>query len=183
MSVPSEKYGTVQRVTYTKADDNDPTHPASAGPKANGIAVLRVEFEYKGETYVHDLPNGEFDMTNPALHILAYAGVKPSDFDGQSLDVGDVRVPLVRNGKDDYLIHQQALTTGAERLKEVVWSPSHDYDEDSCEIRNSNVGGGGNDDDGGSPTRGDVSADSQVEVPEGVGIDFNSRGMNVTVNE
>lgn len=135
MSMPSEKYGHVQRVTYTKVDDNDPNHLAIAGPKGNGIPALVIEFEYDGELYTHGITNASFSVKNPALKFLAFLGVKPSDFgDSQSLEVDDVRVPLARSGKKDYLINKEALEIGEERLKDTVWNPAIDYDEADIEI-------------------------------------------------
>lgn len=182
--MPSEKQGRVQSVTYMKADDQDPTHLASAGPKVNGIPVLRVEFAYKGGTYTHDIPNGDFNVENPTLQFLAYLGLRPSDLDGQRLDVGSTTAPLVRTGENDYAIHADALEMGRERLEDVVWSPmvDHGREDGDASIPRSSGGGGGDDGGGGPPTRDSAQPESRT-LPEGVGIDYDgeSRGMTISV--
>lgn len=188
MSVPSDKYADIERLRFTKADDQDPMHPASAGPKANGIPVLRVVFTYGGSTYTHDVPNGEFRLDNPALQFLAYIGRKPSDWpdNSQTLELDQhIVVPVLRDGEDSYALSNEALEMGAEALENADWFPSDlmpEGDENDESVRHSNVGGGG-DDDGGSPTRGQVSAQPQTKLPEGVGIENNpdERGLTIDI--
>lgn len=180
MSVPSDKYGEVVRLTYTKADDNDPNHPASAGPKANGMPVLRVHFEYGGGTHRHDVPNGDFTLGNPALQILAYLALKPSDFDGQTLEPSShVVVPVVRDGEESYALSNTAIEMGSKALENVAWSPNLDMrnDDDSDDTASHSGGSGGGGDGGGGS-----SEIAEVETPEGVEVENNEGDDGLTVN-
>lgn len=182
MNVPSEKYANVEHLLYTKVDDQEPNHLASIGPKANGASALRVEFTYRGKTYTYDIANGDFRLDNSALQFLAYIGVKPSDFDGQSLSIDHTeRVPIVRNGKDTYAIGVEALEMGADRLEDAVWFPTPDDEEgESSETAAHSGSGGGDDDDDGSPTR---SGEADADVPDDVVIEneHNERGLTIAV--
>lgn len=187
MSVPSDKLAEVSRLSYTKADDMDDTHPASAGPKANGIPVLRVEFIYEGSAYTHDIPNGEFRFDNPTLQFLAFLGMKPSDIDGTHHELGThIVAPVVRDGEDSYALSNEALEAGVEALDHVMWieTPDIDEDDESDESAPHSSGGGGGDDDGGSPTRGSADEIEEVELPDGVGVEneADERGLTVNVN-
>lgn len=130
-AMPAEKYGEVTALIFRKADTDDPMHPASAGPKVNGAPVLRVVFEYAGEEHTHDLPNGEFTLSNPALQFLAYVGLQPTDIDGNRYVPSQrLVVPVVRNGEDSYALHNEVLEAGAVNLQNADWTPTVEGDDD-----------------------------------------------------
>lgn len=164
MSVPSDKYADIVSLTYMKADDQDPNHPASAGPKANGIEVLRVRFEYDGEYYVHDIPNGNFRLDNPALQFMAYIRTKPSEFDGQSYKPsGHISVPVVRDGENSYALSNEALEVGAETLEKVVWSPDLEVRREDESDTDASQDGSDSDDDDGEDDKVEVENDPEED--------------------
>ena len=111
------------------------------------IDSLTVEFEIEGEKYTHQLPNREWSAKTPALSFMGFLDIKPSDFDGNSIDLEGRYIPVQWNREhEQYLITTNALIMGATMLKSSDW-----FDEDG-EVwsggGNISVGSGGSADPG-----------------------------------
>lgn len=85
------------------------------------VSVLEVEFELDGEIYTHQLPNQGWDYQNPALQFMGYVGIQPSMVEGTSIELeGQVEVSYNEN-RGPWLITQQTLVEGLEKLSEASW--------------------------------------------------------------
>jgi hypothetical protein len=125
--------GRVLRLRYTrKALPSE--HPSSAPAAvstgatfsaATGDDVLEVTFASpNGEETTH-LMNEGYNPQVPALMFMGAIGVKPTDFDGKTLDVSDdgVIVPLVYDqNRDQYGIHGKVLERGQKALIDASWN-------------------------------------------------------------
>lgn len=91
----------------------------------SGQSVLQIRFTAPdGSVRIHEVPNGNFTIENPALQFLAAIGLKPSDIDGTSYKPpSTVEVPVVADG-DGYVITQQPFTYGKQELEKARWIPS-----------------------------------------------------------
>jgi len=118
----------------------------AVGPRLQ-IDSLTIEFEIEGKKYTHQLPNREWSAKTPALSFMGFLDIKPSDFDGNSINLEGRYIPVQwdRN-EEQYLITRNALIMGANMLKSSDW-----FDEDG-EVWSSggdiSVGGGSSSDPG-----------------------------------
>jgi len=124
-----------------------------------------------GKYYHHVLPNNSWNVDNPTLQFMALNDIRPSDFDGASLDVSDQHwlVQLAVSGYS-FRLHQNALSGGTAALEEAEWFAPHDGEESNS--GQSEPIGGGSDDNGGGQvgiTLADDESDSGflIEVVEG----------------
>lgn len=118
----------------------------SVGPQLQ-IDSLTVEFKVDGETYTHQLSNREWTAKTASLSFMGFLNIKPSDFDGNSIDLQGRYIPVQWNrDEDQYLITRNALILGADMLKSSEW---FDEDDDVWESdANIAIGGGGSADPG-----------------------------------
>lgn len=96
------------------------------GPQGGDIDVLEVRFRAPdGDIYTHNIPNGEYNIMNPAMQFIAYLGLRPTEIEGTYLDVSgeEFRVPLAATNDGEYVLNQQCLNTGQQRLVEASWFP------------------------------------------------------------
>ena len=118
----------------------------AVGPKLQ-IDSLTVEFEIEDEKYTHQLPNREWSAKTPALSFMGFLDIKPSGFDGNSINLEGRYIPVQwEREQDQYLITRNALIMGASMLKSSDW-----FDKDG-EVwsggGNISVGSGGSADPG-----------------------------------
>lgn len=140
-----------------------------------GMDVMRVHFVAPdSESYYHDLPNGDYVLSNKALQFMAKWGYQPSMLgNGTHYDAyGDQKlIPIVYVGDTpeadcQYALAATALKRGESLLRSATWFAPHDESEQHTE--QSTASHGGSDDDGGSPIN--------LEQSEKDGV-----GMNVVV--
>jgi len=92
----------------------------SVGPMLN-VDCLVVEIEFKGEIYTNQLPNKNWSYHVPALQMMAFCDVSPSDFDFGSVKFErDINVPCVVV-ENKIEMTQHPLREGQEKLKKVEW--------------------------------------------------------------
>jgi hypothetical protein len=142
MSVPK---GRILTLRYEGIGASGGQIPATKGPQPDMTGdALRIEFRAPdGDVYEHYVPNGDFGFQNPALQIMGLCGVKPSDFDGPSIDVreSDILVPLVYDDSEGYLIQNAALQQGARALEEAEWIPTPSREEEAAQNATDDVDG------------------------------------------
>lgn len=94
-------------------------NPRKSGPSGSGAYVLRVRFHDGAEAYTHDLPNGDFTFTNPALRLMAALDVTPSTVE----QARGKLVNITAGNGGGKMLSQSMLEFGAEKLDESVWGP------------------------------------------------------------
>jgi hypothetical protein len=152
-----------QKTVYT---DNGPM----------GLDVMRVRFVAPdGDEYYHDLPNGDFTLSNKSLQFMAKWGYQPSGLgNGTHYDAYENQklIPIVHVGESEetdceYALAETAMK-GAERLlKNAEW---FDTDEQSDgDSSQSEATGGGSDDDPSTGNRGAVEIEESEK--DGVGME------------
>ena len=114
-------------------------HYRSFGPQLQQD-VLVAEIEVDGEVYEHDIPNTGWSYNTPALCLMGYLGIKPTDFDGGKYTPSEtIEVPAMwHEHMQQYLIVGQVFALGAKQLKEAKW-----FDPDG-DVYNSEGQGAGN---------------------------------------
>jgi len=151
-----------QKTVYT---DNEPM----------GLDVMRVRFVAPdGDEYYHDLPNGDFTLSNKSLQFMAKWGYQPTMLgNGTHYDAHDDQklLPIVYVGETEdadceYALAATALKRGESLLESAEWFAPHN--ESNEHTSQSAAAHGGSDGDGGSPTT--------IEQSEKDGV-----GMNVVV--
>jgi len=97
-------------------------HYRSFGPQLQQD-VLVAEIEVDGKVYEHDIPNTGWSYNTPALCLMGYLGIQPTDFDGGSYAPPEsVEVPVVwHEHMQQYVIAGQIIALGAKQLEKSDW--------------------------------------------------------------
>lgn len=117
-------------------------HYRSFGPQLQQD-VLVAEIEVGGEVYEHDIPNAGWSYNTPALCLMGYLGIQPTDFDGGKYTPSEtVDISVIWNGDmQQYLVSGQAFALGSKQLKKADWfDPDGDvYDSEGQGAGNTGV--------------------------------------------
>jgi len=143
----------------------------SSPQMAADTSVFHVFFHAPdGEYYHHVLPNNSWSVENPTLQFMALNDIRPSDFDGTSLDVSDQHwlVQLAVSGYE-FRLHQNALSGGTAALEEAEWFAPHDGEE-SNSGQSEPIGGGSDDGGGGEFKNSRSGSESNSEQGGQVGV-------------
>lgn len=149
------------------------------------MPVLRVHFRAPdAEHYHHDLPNGNWALTNASLQFMALWGYQPSELGGTMHDAtaDKTLIPVTPTGNGGYAIAQTAMQGGQEALREAEWFDPEVAGVQGEEPTHGPTGGPGPDP--GTGNRGGVEDPSEAEDDSGVTAELTPEadtGIEVTV--
>jgi hypothetical protein len=83
--------------------------------------IMAAIVEVEGEEYTHPIPNVDWGYQTASLQLIGYLGLKPSDFEGGSVDV-DCTVPVDWSPEHgEYLIDDEIFMQGVQALSDTEW--------------------------------------------------------------
>ena len=83
--------------------------------------IMAAIVEVDGGEYTHPIPNVDWGYQTASLQLMGYLGLKPSDFEGGSVDV-DRTVPVDWSEEHgEYLIDNNIFMQGVQGLSDAEW--------------------------------------------------------------
>lgn len=133
-------------------------HYRSFGPQLQQDALV-AEIGVGGEVYEHDIPNAGWSYNTPALCLMGYLGIQPTDFDGGKYTPSEtVDISVIWNGDmQQYLVSGQAFALGSKQLKKADW-----FDPDGDVYDNEGQGAGNTGVEPGTGNQGAVDIESET---------------------